>query len=115
MSGHKTRIGQLIEQLRTRSDVGVVDQPQLWLVTITKGRDLICEVTVPHSVLEWFASVKNRRDKAELWSDWMDYSGYDDKPREKLEAEMAGHILAFIERVSMTELLLPLKIYEPVA
>ena len=113
--GHMTRIGHLIEQLRPRSDVGVVDQPQSWLVIITKGRDLICEVTIPHNVLEWFASVKHRRDKTELWSDWMDYSGYDDKPREKLEAEMAGDILAFIDRVSTTEPLLPLKIYEPVA
>jgi hypothetical protein len=110
-----TRIGHLIEQLRTRSDVGVFDQSQSWLVSITKGRDLICEVTVPHDVLEWFASVKHRRDKTELWSDWMDYSGYDDTPREKLEAEMAGDILAFIDRVSTAEQLLPLKIYEAVA
>ena len=110
-----TRIGHLIEQLRTRSDVGVIDQSQSWLVSITKGRDLICEVTVPHDVLEWFASVKHRRDKTELWSDWMDYSGYDDSPREKLEVEMAGDILAFIDRVSTVEHLLPLKIYEPVA
>jgi hypothetical protein len=110
-----TRIGHLIEQLRTRSDVGVVDQPQSWLVIITKGRDLICEVTISHDVLEWFASVKHRRDKTELWSDWMDYSGYDDKSREKLEVEMAGDVLAFIDRVSTAEQLLPLKIYEAVA
>jgi hypothetical protein len=44
----------------------------------------------------------------------MDYSGYDDKPREKLETEMADDILAFINRVSTTDTLLPLKIYEPV-
>ena len=106
-------IRQLIQQLRIRSDVGVADQSQSWLVSISKGRDLFCEVTIPHDVLEWFASVKHRRDKKELWSDWMDYSGYDDKPREQLEAEMAGDILAFIDRVSFKEpLILPLKIYE---
>ena len=107
-----THIRQLIQELRVRSDVGVVDQPQSWLVIITKGRDLICEVTVPQDVLEWFATVKHRRDKIELWSDWMDYSSYDDRPREELEAEMAGDILAFINRVSTAELLLPLKIRE---
>ena len=112
---HVTRVRQLIEELRVRSDVGVVNQPQSWLVSITKGRDLICEVTVPHDGLEWFALVKHRRGEAELWSDWMDYSGYDDKPREKLEAEMAGDILAFIDRVSTAEQLLPLKIYEGVS
>ena len=98
-----------------RADVGIVDEAQSWLIIITKGRDLVCEVTVPHDVLEWYASVKHRRDKKEVWSDWMDYSGYDDRPREKLEVEMAGDILAFVDRVSTTEPLLPLKIYEDCA
>ena len=95
-----------------RPDVGIVDETRSWLISITKGRDLICEVTVPHDVLEWYASVKHRRDKKEMWSDWMDYSGYDDRPREKLESEMADDILAFIDRVSAAEQLLPLKICE---
>jgi hypothetical protein len=107
-----SRIRHLIAELRRRSDVGVVDEAQSWRICITKGRDLICEVTVPHDVLEWFASVKHRRDKAELWFDSMDYSGYDDRPREQLEVEMAGDVLAFIDRVSIAEPLLPLKIYE---
>ena len=63
-------------------------------------------------MLEWFASVKHRPDNKEVWSDWMDYSGYDDRPREELEVEMAGDISAFINRVSMGELKLPLKIHE---
>lgn len=112
---HMTRIRQLIEQLRKRSDVGVVDEAQSWRICITKGRDLVCEVTVPHDVLEWFASVKHRRDKTELWSDSMDYSGYDDRTRKQLEVEMAGDILAFIDRASTKEPLLPIKIYEAVA
>src|SRR5690349_5104138 len=107
-----TRIRQLIEELRKRSEVGVVDEAHSWRICITKGRDLFCEVTVPHDVLEWQADVKQRHDQKEVWSDWMDYSGYDDRPREQLEAEMAGDILAFIDRVSTAEQLLPLKIYE---
>ncbi|MGC9942480.1 MAG: hypothetical protein ABSE48_11640 [Verrucomicrobiota bacterium] len=110
-----TRIRQLIEQLRKRSDVGVVDEAQSWRICITKGRDLVCEVTVPHDVLEWFASVKHRRDKTELWSDSMDYSGYDDRTRKQLEVEMAGDVLAFIDRASTKVPLLPIKIYEAVA
>ena len=107
-----SRIRQLVESLRQRSDVGVVEQEQSWLVVITKGRDLFCEVTIPRDVLEWFASVKQRHDKREVWSDWMDYTGYDDSPKEKLEAEMADDILAFIARISASELVLPLSIYE---
>ena len=107
-----SRIRQLIEELRKRSDVGVVEQQHSWLVTITKGRNLFCELTIPHDVLEWFACVKDRRNEREVWSDWMDYSGYDNSPTDKLTAEMAAHILAFVDRVSASELVLPLRIYE---
>jgi hypothetical protein len=56
--------------------------------------------------------VKQRRDQKEVWSDWMDYSGYDDQPRKELEVEMAGDILALINRASTKEPLLPIKICE---
>ncbi len=107
-----SRISQLIEVLRNRSDVGIVEREQSWLVVIPKGHDFVCEVTIPHEVLEWFASVKQRPDMREVWSDWMDYTGYDDSPMEKLEADMADDITAFIDRVSTSELVLPLSIWE---
>lgn len=107
-----SRIRHLIEELRRRSDVGVVDEAQTWRICITKGRDLFCEVTVPPDILEWHADVKQRRDQKTIWSDWMDYSGYDDRSREQLEVEMASDVLAFIDRVSTAEQLFPLKIYE---
>jgi hypothetical protein len=105
-----SRIRQLIESLQQRNDVEVVQQEQSWLVVITKGGDLFCEVTIPRDVVEWFASVKQRQDKREVWSDWMDYIGYDDRPKEKLETEMADDILAFIDRVSVSGIVLPLSI-----
>ena len=108
-------IRHLIEQLRRRSDVGVVDEAQMWRVCITKGQDLMCEVLISHDVLEWSAFVRQRHDQKEIWADWMDYTGYDDRPVEELEAEMAGHILAFIDRVSTAEQIFPLKIYETCA
>lgn len=106
------RIRQLIEVLRKRSDMSIVEQKQSWLVVIPKGPDFVCEVTIPHEVHEWFASLKKRPDMQEVWSDWMDYTGYDDSPMEKLEAEMADDLIAFIDRVSASELVLPLTIWE---
>lgn len=106
-----TPIHQLIEDLRRRPDVGVTDETHSWRICIRKGRDFVCEVTIPHDVLEWHADVKQTRDRKEVWSDWMDYSGYDDRPKEQLEIEMAGDILAFIDRVSTAEQLFPLKIF----
>ena len=107
-----SHIRQFIEVLRKRSDVEVIEEKESWLIKITKGRDLICEITVPYDVLEWYACIKHRQENKEVWSDWMDYSGYDDRPKEKLECEMADDILAFIDRVSASESLLPLRIYE---
>lgn len=104
---------KLIESLRVRGDIGVVDETHAWRLVVTKGRYLFCEISVPYEVLEWHACVKDRREGREVWSDWMDYTGYDQRPREILEAEMAGHILAFVDRVSISEpLVLPLRIYE---
>jgi hypothetical protein len=107
-----SHVRQMIELLQKRADLSVVDHEQSWSVVITKGRDFLCEVTVPHQVLEWFACVKRQQDNKEVWSDWMDYSGHDDSPQEKLETQMADDILAFIDRVSVSELVLPLRIYE---
>lgn len=67
---------------------------------------------MPHDVLEWYACVKHRREKKEMWADWMDYEGYDKRPKAELEAEMAEDILAFVDRASSKEPLLPLRIYE---
>jgi hypothetical protein len=101
-----------MDKLRARADVGVVEESEAWRIVISKGPDYVCEVTVPHDVLEWFACVKRRGQDKEEWSDSMDYCGYGDTPVEKLEADMANHIAAFVDRVSTRELHLPLQIYE---
>jgi hypothetical protein len=105
-------IPNLIEALCTRPDLSVVASEVSWLISISKGDDYVCEVVVPRAVLEWFASVKHRGEKKPVWEDWMDYEGYDDRPREQLESEMAADILAFVNRTSFNELRLPLSIYE---
>src|SRR5262245_56093126 len=106
------KISKLIEQLRERADLSVVEHEQSWLVLIPKEQGMVCEVTIPHRVLEWFACVKEAGKDKELWSDWMDYSGYDDTPRERLESQMANDIAAFINRVSASKLMLPREIWK---
>lgn len=103
----------MIERMRARPDVGVVDQEQSWKILITKGGTYLCEVTVPHTVLEWFASVQDRAESKEVWSDWEDYEGYDDTPKRDLEESMADDVERFVDRVSKEPLILPLSIYEP--
>jgi hypothetical protein len=107
-----SQIRKSIEELRVRSNLTVLDQKNSWIVSIPKGNEWICEITIPHDVLEWFACVKRREDQKEVWSDWMDYCGYDDSPLETLEAEMTGDIRGFVDRVVKSELRVPLQIYE---
>ena len=103
----------MIERMRTRPDVGVVDQEQSWKLLIPKGDRFRCEVTVPYTVHEWFASVLDRIESKEVWSDWMDYEGYDDTLKSDLEESMAEDVERFVDRVSKKPLILPLSIHEP--
>lgn len=105
-------IPTLIERMRNRPDVGVIDEEQSWKLVIPKGGIYVCEITVPHTVLEWFARVTERKSSNDVWSDWMDYSGYGDSPKVELERSMADDIESFTDRVSKRQLQLPLNIYE---
>ena len=104
-------IAETVLELRARPDVGIADQREAWRACVSRG-DILIEVTIPHSVLEWHAKASYRKEKREFWSDWMDYEGYDDRPKAKLEDDMARDILAFIDRVSKAPLTFPLSIYE---
>ena len=101
------QIRRLIENLRGRADLSVQDLDQAWLIRIPKGENHVCEVTIPHSAFEWFACVKRLEDNMEVWSDWLDHY---DSTDDKLDTEMAESISAFIERVTASELQLPLQI-----
>ncbi len=103
----------MIARMRMRPDVGVVDQEQSWRLLVPNGETHFCEVTVPYAVFEWFASVRDSVEDKELWSDWMDYEGYNDTSQEELEVLMANDVERFIDRVSKVPLSLPLSIYEP--
>ena len=104
------RVREVVEKLGRRSDVTVEVQNNAWLIRIPKGADFVCEVTVPIDwCFEWFACVKQVGMKDDVWSDWMDHYGSSDA---ELDAEMAGCIEAFVERVTRSELKLPLSIWE---
>jgi len=103
----------MIERMRMRPDVGVVDQEQSWRLLIPKGKHISVNVTVPHAVFEWFASVWDSDEDKEVWCDWMDYEGYNDSSQAELEEEMADDVERFTDRVSKVPLSLPLSIYEP--
>jgi hypothetical protein len=102
-----TRVEQFVESLRERSDVSVESQKDAWLVRVPRG-DLVCDVIIPTSVHEWFATVRRADDRAELWSDWMDHYG---AAEAELDAERANSISAFMERVFSDGIRPPLAIH----
>jgi hypothetical protein len=61
----------------------------------------MCEITIPHNVFEWFADVKRLADGKIVWTDWMEHYG---STNDKLDAEMAEIIIAFVDRVAGAEL-----------
>jgi len=96
-SASHPKMRELIDQLRRWPDLMVREQEHSWLVEIVR-ENWICEVVVPRTALEWFATVKRRIGGKDLWSDWMDYRGYDRRTDDELATEMAGHIEAFVLR-----------------
>lgn len=106
-----TSVPEFIESLRIQSGISITDQPESWLVHVSRGAHLI-EVTVPKRVLEWFASMRSRDSAHPIWSDWMDYEAYDNRPRRDLEMEMIRDIANFIDRALETEDIESLQIYQ---
>ena len=90
----------LITRLRTKPGLEVVDQEQAWKICVRKPDGLIVEVTVPHDVLEWFATVLQAATGREVWSDWMDYYPVKGETvtETELRSDMARHVEHFVER-----------------
>lgn len=102
-------LSQLVEILKKRPDVGVVDEEHSWRIHVSKGPFLVT-VTVPHDVFEWFVHAKDRKSGQEVWSDWIDYEGYDNTSKIELESEMAGDVYKFVDQVSKRPLTFPVLI-----
>jgi len=74
----------LIERLRQAAGVHVEDRAFDWLIRITSVPGFEFEVLVPYTVLEWDVTARNAATGAEVWHDWMDYTGYVPKEAENL-------------------------------
>jgi len=99
----------VVARLSRRSDVLVETLNDAWLIRIPRDADFVCEITVPIDwCFEWFACVKPVGKNDHVWYDWMEHYGSSD---DDLDIEMAECIESFVERVTRSELKLPLSIY----
>jgi len=95
----------LIQRLAGIPNARVDTGPSSWTIRFAKPGALEVEVIVPHSVLEWFVTVRDASG-AELWSDWMDYAGYvartEEQP-EQMASAMAGDIECFVTTLAAAD------------
>lgn len=73
--------------------VSLDEGPATLVLRVTRN-DVVVTLTVPRDVLEWFVNVADA--VGEVTSDWCDYEGYDDTPRELLHEEMATDVEQFL-------------------
>lgn len=86
----KIMLGRLSDSL----GLELVEQVHAWILCIRKPAGLVFNVTVPHSVLEWFVDAHD--DSGAIWSEWVDYYPINGETREQLLTEMAFEIERFV-------------------
>ena len=81
---------------------GVQEAPEegaSWRLLVSTGNAEV-EVIIPFSTLEWYATARTQEGRV-LWSDWMDYQGYDrTHSLDRLERDMCGDIKWFVETLT---------------
>jgi hypothetical protein len=87
-----------VARLRKKAGVIVKDGDESWTVGVSRPPSLSFEIVVPHSVLEWFVTVKNAGNGKDIWNDWADY--YADTgtySSSSLSSQLENDIERFIE------------------
>lgn len=67
------------------------------ILQIAKSNGLTFEVTVPHAVLEWFASANHAN--TEIWSEWADYYPIRSETQDEIASAMAQDIASFVAKL----------------
>ena len=86
-------LADLMDKIRPLPGVLVDEGGSAWTLRCSKAGGVQFEVVVPKDVLEWFVTARNPQG-AKIWSDWMDYAGYERS--ENLEA-LAGELRKDVE------------------
>ena len=74
----------------------VIPQGQGWDIPLPVRDNCMCELHIGPGACDWSASVVDPADGRELWSDWMDYLGYDKRPEVQLIEEKQQDLGSFV-------------------
>jgi hypothetical protein len=92
---------ELIESLGRVPGARIEAAPSHWTIRVSKPRNVELEILVPRDVLEWFITARDASG-AEVWSDWVDYTGYVPKREENLDqlaSDMRRDVEEFVKRL----------------
>ena len=68
-----------------------------WDLRLPAHNNLVCNLYIAPGAYDWYATVVDQADGQELWTDWMDYIGYDDSSEAALIELKQQHLASFIE------------------
>jgi len=90
-------VEEIVKSLGARFSVLVQAAGAGWKLQLPGRGEFLCDVAVGPRALEWYATLQDRTERREVWSDWMDYRGYDKTPEEELLAAKARDLAWFLE------------------
>jgi hypothetical protein len=98
-------VEQILARLAALYPITVTARGAGWDVTLPPRGDFAGQLRIGPAASDWDARVLDPADGRELWNEWMDYRGYDDRPEVELIEEKQQDIASFIESwISATDL-----------
>ncbi|NIS81965.1 MAG: hypothetical protein GTO14_17550 [Anaerolineales bacterium] len=95
----QTTLGQFIKTLAERYNLAV-EFPRRpgygWRIDLPPRGEFICQLAIGSKATDWYANVLDRYDRHKVWTDWMDYYGYDKKSEDQLVDDKQRDIAWFV-------------------
>ncbi len=89
---------EFLEQFAATHNLYIHQTLTYWLIELPRRGDFVCRIDIVPDVLEWYATVDNKVVGKEAWTDWEDYTGYNDgKTRDELGEDMQCDLSTFME------------------
>ena len=86
---------ELFQELLKDPEIFTIDgSVNLFLLPEKEGYS--CELSIGPDALEWYTTIKNKHSGQVVYSNWVDYLGYDDTPENQLIEQKVSDIKTFV-------------------
>lgn len=63
--------------LATSRGLELFQQGDGWSISLPARSAYVCELNIGPEVLDWYATLRREGEGHDVWTDWVDYTGYD--------------------------------------